>query len=106
MFCDDAEISALNKKFRFKDGATDVLSFCNEEETPEMFLYLGDLVVSLETAERQAKEAGISEEEEIFSLVIHGVLHLVGYDHEGVDVEVAEHMYSLQRSLLEKFLTL
>lgn len=79
----DAEIQALNKKFRRKDYPTDVLSF--PDTTPPLpgaARYLGDLAISIQRARAQAKEFGISLEDELRILMLHGVLHLTGLDHE------------------------
>ncbi|MBI5235271.1 MAG: rRNA maturation RNase YbeY [Deltaproteobacteria bacterium] len=73
---DDEGIRALNKKYRGKDKSTDVLSFCMADE-----VLLGDVVISIERARAQAEEAGCGLDEEMARLVIHGVLHLVGFDH-------------------------
>jgi len=106
---DDEGIRLLNRDFRGIDGATDVLSFsaveCFEEE-PEIFyqnedeepLVLGDVVISAETAARQAEEYGHTMERELCFLVVHGMLHLLGYDHE--DSASEERMFSLQRDIL------
>jgi probable rRNA maturation factor len=91
-FMDDAEVQALNRDYRGKDKPTDVLSFplfesTNDDEEPIVFpgeenqVALGDLVISIETAARQALELNHSLEREVAFLTIHGVLHLLGYDH-------------------------
>lgn len=72
---DDAELRALNKKYAGEDHATDVLSFAQEAPL------LGDVVISVETAARQAKSASHSLLAELFHLSVHGVAHLLGYDH-------------------------
>ena len=72
----DAEVRALNRRYRRKDEATDVLSFPAEE--PQM---LGDLVIATGVARRQAADAGHSYATEIKVLALHGLLHLLGYDH-------------------------
>ncbi len=77
--CDDKEIKALNKKFRKKNKATDVLSF---EPGDVALPVLGDIVISVETAKLQAKEYGHGLLEELSVLFVHGLLHLLGYDHE------------------------
>lgn len=86
---DDTYIRELNQKFRNKDSATDVLSFAMEESTEdEPFVeaeedsILGDIIISVETAERQAEEYGHSFSREMAFLTTHGMLHLLGYDHE------------------------
>ncbi len=77
----DEEIRELNRLYRNKDKATDVLSFPMGEEIGGWKL-LGDVVISIDTARVQAKELGISLEEEVKRLLIHGIVHLLGYDHE------------------------
>ncbi|MFM9089819.1 MAG: rRNA maturation RNase YbeY [Cyanobium sp.] len=90
-FCDDATIAALNEEWRGKDCPTDVLAFAAQEVLPEEIpsprplpqeqLELGDIVVSLDTAARQALEHVHGVEEEVRFLVCHGLLHLLGWDH-------------------------
>lgn len=77
----DEEIRELNRTYRGKDRPTDVLSFPDGDVVEGRFI-LGDIVISLETAQRQAKELGHSLEEEVERLLTHGVIHLLGYDHE------------------------
>ena len=89
---DDAGIRELNSTFRGKDKPTNVLSFSMQEGefgdiTPDL---LGDVVISVETAQREAQEAGITLEERMSQLLVHGILHLVGYDHEQGDDEAQE----------------
>ena len=79
-FAGDRTVRRLNRDFRDKDKATDVLSFPGEE-SPEG-RHLGDIVISIPTAERQAEERGATLEEEVKLLLLHGVLHCLGYDHE------------------------
>lgn len=88
-FCDNEYIKALNKIHRGKDSATDVLSFpmydfANEDEEVLKYepIMLGDIVISIERARVQAKEIGNTFLEEIAFLVVHSMLHLLGYDHE------------------------
>src|ERR1044072_1245469 len=76
-FVSDKRIRELNRQFRGIDKATDVLSFPAEEE-----FNLGDIAVSVDTASVQAKENGLTLEGEISQLILHGLLHLCGYDHE------------------------
>jgi probable rRNA maturation factor len=83
VLCDDAFIRHLNLEYRKIDRATDVLSFSMLEgevlaSGPQL---LGDVIISVETAGRQANEAGQSLLEEVTFLLIHGILHLLGYDH-------------------------
>ncbi len=87
-FLDDAAIQELNRDYRDKDRPTDVLSFAlNEGDEPEIVdapeeELLGDILISLETTARQAEEYGHSLERELAYLTVHGMLHLLGYDHE------------------------
>ena len=74
----DAEVRALNRRYRRKDEATDVLSFPAQERD-----ILGDLVIARGVARRQAAAAGHSYATEIKVLALHGLLHLLGYDHHG-----------------------
>jgi probable rRNA maturation factor len=81
----DEQIRDLNREFAGEDHATDVLSFSLREGeafvSPDDADRLGEVVVSYETAKRQAEEAGHDVDEEIAHLLVHGVLHLLGYDH-------------------------
>lgn len=82
----DAEIQSLNREHRGKDKPTDVLSFPlyepGEEGHPEGERLLGDVVISIDTARRQAAEYDAPLQNEIYRLLIHGVLHVLGHDHE------------------------
>lgn len=83
---DDENIHALNKKYRGVDKATDVLSFAfRESEEPEVigadFEILGDVIISLERAKFQAEDFGHTFLREVIFLEVHGLLHLLGYDH-------------------------
>ncbi|HMM78672.1 MAG TPA: rRNA maturation RNase YbeY [Pyrinomonadaceae bacterium] len=82
-FINDARMKQLNSTFRGKDWTTDVLSFPFEAQPFEPgSKNLGDIVISAEQAQKQATENGLSLEGEIKQLILHGVLHLCGYDHE------------------------
>ena len=86
LITDDKETQALNKRFRDTDRPTDVLAFGGSEEepfvTPKGFpIYLGDVVISYPRAVAQAKSAGHSVKDELALLIIHGCLHLLGYEH-------------------------
>lgn len=94
---DDASIHAFNKDFRSVDRPTDVLSFPDGEET-EGVLNLGDIIISVDALRRQAKEYGHTLKREFSFLVVHGYLHLLGYDHETKEDE--EAMFSLQKEIL------
>jgi probable rRNA maturation factor len=87
LFCDDPVIQALNREYRGVDRPTDVLSFAQHEPVvgtpnPEQPVLLGDVIISLETADRQAQAAGHSVRREVEWLLLHGTLHLLGYDDE------------------------
>lgn len=113
MFTDDEEIHELNRLHRGVDRPTDVLSFplfeydengdITEDDldfNPNGEMILGDIVISLETASRQAQEYGHSFEREIGFLTVHSMLHLFGYDH--MTPEDEEEMFGYQREILER----
>lgn len=81
-FVDNGTIQTLNKQYRGMDQPTDVLSFPQDELPAELPQILGDIVISLERAAEQAQEYGHSLEREVLFLAIHGLLHLLGYDHQ------------------------
>jgi rRNA maturation RNase YbeY len=93
----DAEIQALNARYRRKNYPTDVLSFPADEKAAHVRL-LGDVVISVDKARRQAKERGRTLEDEMAVLLIHGILHLMGYDHERSAKE-ARRMKRLERKV-------
>ena len=78
----NAEMRKLNAEFRNKDYATDVLSFPIEDKWPGTAHLAGDVIISVDKARQQARERQRSLDEEMTMLLIHGVLHLLGYDHE------------------------
>lgn len=98
---DDETIHAYNREYRSVDRPTDVLSFPadeGDELTAPPDGFLGDIVISVPTAERQAKELGHSTEREVAFLTIHGMLHLLGYDH--IEPEDEERMTARQREII------
>lgn len=99
----DEHIRALNREYRGIDKPTDVLAFSQTEGEPigcEMNDgLLGDVVISVETAQRQAEEHSHSLDEEIDVLLAHGLLHLLGYDHE--NSEDAKVMFAKQEEILK-----
>lgn len=103
LFTDDSEIRQLNCNYRNKDKATDVLSFSQIEKlepgdpTPKS---LGDIVISVDTAQKQAEAIGHPFPSEINRLLVHGVLHLFGYDHEDVPDAEAKRMFELEEKIL------
>lgn len=92
----DRKLRRLNREYRGKDRPTDVLSFPSGEATPEGKVHVGDIALSLDDAARQAGEDGCPLEDVVDRLVAHGVLHLLGYDHEVDDGE----MMALQARVL------
>ncbi len=100
-FSDDAEVHRLNKTFRGKDKSTNVLSFPagQDEWAPQDGpLSLGDVILAYETVAKEAQEQGLDLQDHIYHLVIHGILHILGFDHE--DDEEAEVMEGLEREIL------
>lgn len=101
---DDEGIQELNRDFLGEDAPTDVLSFGVQEEdvpfvtAPEAGSYLGDVIVSYPRAAAQAEEQGHAVERELDLLVVHGVLHLLGYDHAGAGEKAA--MWARQEDVL------
>jgi probable rRNA maturation factor len=95
-FVSDRKIRELNRQFRGIDKATDVLSF--PADGPEE-LNLGDIAISTETAATQAKENDLSFDNEIAQLILHGLLHLSGYDHETDNGEMNRLELRLRRKL-------
>lgn len=94
----DPTIHTLNRQYRGKDKPTDVLSFPLADDLhPEL---LGDVVISLDTATRQAQRRGHSLREEVQILLIHGILHLLGYDHE-VSRSEAIRMHRKEREVMD-----
>lgn len=99
-FISDRRMKELNKLFRNKDSTTDVLSFPHEpdEFDPDKD-NLGDIVISVEQAQKQAEENGLTLEGEIKQLILHGVLHLCGYDHETDNGEMNARELELRENL-------
>jgi len=104
MGCDNARIAVLNKDFRGKEAATNVLSWPRSETPPiegsPMGTELGDIAIAYETCAREAAEKGVSVQDHVTHLVIHGILHLLGYDH--ISDSDAEEMEALEIKALAK----
>jgi len=107
VIADDPLLTQLNRQYRGIDAPTDVLSFAAHEESegqelfvtaPEALNYLGDVIISFPTAERQAAAAGQSVAAELCLLAVHGVLHLLGYDHASPEEEA--DMWARQAHIL------
>jgi probable rRNA maturation factor len=94
-FVSDKNIRELNRQFRRIDKATDVLSFPSDSRDGEM----GDIAISIETAARQAKQSGLTLDGEIAQLLLHGLLHLSGYDHETDNGEMNRLELRLRKKL-------
>ncbi len=101
---DEAELQTLNRTYRGIDASTDVLSFGVDDDTtpfvhaPDQPTHLGDLAISFPHVERQAAEYGHTRQRELSYLVTHGLLHLLGYDHE--QPEEAQRMRGREEALL------
>ncbi|MDR1521263.1 MAG: rRNA maturation RNase YbeY [Streptococcaceae bacterium] len=113
IFMDNASIKMLNRNYRGKNMPTDVLSFAMEEkgrkELPIFFnekvenfpRNLGDIIISIEKAKKQANGYGHSYERELGFLAIHGFLHINGYDHQTFEKE--KEMFELQKEILDAY---
>ena len=94
-FVSDKKIRELNRQFRRIDKATDVLSFPGDSTDGDM----GNIAISIETAARQAKQSGLTLDGEIAQLLLHGLLHLSGYDHETDNGEMNRLELRLRKKL-------
>lgn len=110
VICDDEEIKNLNNDYRSKDKVTDVLSFPVHDslrpESRDEFLFgpileIGDIFICDSVTKLQAKEFKITYEQELLHLLVHGFLHLVGFDHELGEIE-EKIMFDFEKSLVEK----
>lgn len=106
LLADDEFVRTLNRKYRGKDKPTNVLSFPQNVSAADIHfggvLPLGDIVLAHETLVREAREQGKSFDDHLAHLVAHGVLHLMGYDHEESEEE-AEEMEGMEREILAHF---
>ncbi len=97
----DERIQELNNEYRGINAPTDVLSFSSEEIDPDTGnQYIGDIIISYPRAEQQALAAGHPVQNELQLLVVHGVLHLLGFDHS--EEEEKQEMWSIQANILNK----
>ena len=104
-FVGEKRIKNINKIYRKKDAVTDVISFANIDNdfiSQKGEVDLGDVFICTKQISRQARENNVSFQEENIRIIIHGLLHLKGYDH--VIKKDAEKMFSLQEKLIKKFL--
>jgi probable rRNA maturation factor len=102
LIVDDPQIEILNKKYLGRTGPTNVIAFPMHTDqfsniNPEL---LGDVVISIETAEKEGKSIGISMKERFTELLVHGILHLLGYDHENSEQE-ADKMEKKSNEILK-----
>jgi probable rRNA maturation factor len=103
---DDDEIQSLNRQFRGIDAPTDVLSFADDApdaafvDAPDETPYLGDVILSFPRAQAQAAEQGHGTAQEVRLLIVHGILHLLGYDHAEPDEK--DTMWARQDAILAK----
>lgn len=112
-FVDDTRIQEINKEYRHKDQATDVISFALNDEGDDAFpvnleslgidfpYNLGDILISVDKTAEQAEHYGHSFERELGFLALHGFLHLNGYDH--MNVEDEREMFGLQKEILDAY---
>jgi len=105
LLVDDLQIAAMNRRFLGREGPTNVIAFPMQEGrfsglSPNL---LGDVVISVDTAHREARAAGLALDERVTQLLVHGMLHLCGYDHER-DAAEARRMAAKSRALLAKIL--
>ncbi len=98
LLADDVTLRELNRRFRNLDRPTDVLSFPMDDP-----ILLGDVAISLDRVRAQAPLYGVSEEEELLRLLVHGILHLAGYDHEKGGPE-AQRMMKRQEELVKRLM--
>ena len=98
----DTKMRRLNRTYRHQDRTTDVLAFAYREARTGVSALLGDVVISVPTARRQAKTFNHSLDEEVLRLLIHGVLHLAGYDHER-SRQQARRMHRKETELFQTF---
>lgn len=99
-FIGDSRMKQLNEMFRGKETTTDVLSFPHEPDEFDPDKYnLGDIVISVEQAQKQAAENGLTLEGEIKQLILHGLLHLCGYDHETDNGEMNSRELKLREAI-------
>lgn len=104
IFIDNEKIRQINKEYRNIDKETDVISFALEDDktfNTDKFRFLGDIYISIDKAKSQAKDYGHSLKREICFLSIHGILHLLGYDH--MNEEDEKIMFNLQEEILSSY---
>ena len=103
LFCDNPYIKTLNAQYRNKDEPTDILSFPLGERDPGGRFLAGDIVISLDALKENTHFFKVSGDEELRRLLVHGILHLAGYDHATNDAE--EQMLQIQENILSQLRT-
>jgi len=102
LISDNDEIQNINREYRGKDMPTDVISFAyNETDNEGIYDVLGDIIISFDKVEEQSKEYEHSIEREFFYVLLHGILHLLGYDH--IEDEDKKIMREKEEQILEKY---
>jgi len=101
MLIGDRSMRRLNRQYRKKDRTTDVLAFSMREDSGPQSALIGDVVISVPTAAKQANQLGRSLDEELIALLVHGILHLCGYDHERSERD-ARHMRQREQWVLRR----
>ena len=96
----NAEMQQLNKEFRNKDRATNVLSFTNDDLSKDVTKNIGDIAISYDFVKQEAKDHGKSFSDHVIHMLVHGIYHILGYDHE--DDIFAEVMESKEIYILDK----
>ena len=104
LLVDDPAMQQLNKQWRQKDKATNVLSFPQADDDFDQHPMLGDIIISIDTAATEAKDKGISLHQHLTTLLVHGFVHLLGYDHERSDQDATE-MFALEKYYLQALRT-
>jgi probable rRNA maturation factor len=100
LLIDDARIRELNREYLDRDRPTNVISFPQQEGDGPGGNHLGDVVISVERAAGEAREAGMGTRERLKQLLVHGICHLCGYDHEGVPDERVREMEEAEQRVL------
>lgn len=104
VFIDDAEMAAYNQQYRHKQGPTNVLAFPAGDNDGQPGKELGDILIAVDIAQKEANAQGHSLHHRLFELIIHGMLHLIGYDHERSETE-AERMWDFEKELFQNIQT-
>ena len=98
----DEHIRDLNRRYLSRDRPTNVISFSQQEGMGPAGNHLGDVVISIDTAKTEAMEAGMDMRSRLVELLVHGICHLAGYEHEGVNDVQAKEMARVEKMLIQK----